>query len=218
MVTYFCDRLVTKINVMNREKTSRNREDTKQSLLDAVDEIVKEDGFEKLGVNLVASRADVSKMLIYRYFGSLDGLIYEYVSKYDFWANMEELPLDKRDMPTFVKNLFKMQIKSIRDNYVLRRIYRWEFMSDNQFVIELRKKREETGIRLVKKIGRLAHVSKKEIAVLATLISSSITYLALLSDSFGNYNGIDIRTNAGWKQIERVIDNFVDVYFNSIKK
>ena len=52
----------------------RNRKATEQRLLSAIQELIEESGFEKLGINAVASKAGVSKMLIYRYFGSLDGL------------------------------------------------------------------------------------------------------------------------------------------------
>ena len=50
----------------------RNRKATEQRLLSAIQELIEESGFEKLGINAVASKAGVSKMLIYRYFGSLD--------------------------------------------------------------------------------------------------------------------------------------------------
>ena len=55
-----------------REKSAineRDRESTEQKLLETIGVIVDECGFEKIGVNLVASRSNVSKILIYRYFG-----------------------------------------------------------------------------------------------------------------------------------------------------
>ena len=62
------------LNYMERELL-RNRKATEQRLLSAIQELIEESGFEKLGINAVASKAGVSKMLIYRYFGSLDGLV-----------------------------------------------------------------------------------------------------------------------------------------------
>ena len=61
----------------------RNKEQTKQCLLDAVDSLVEESGYEALGINAVAAKAGVSKMLIYRYFGSLEGLIAAYIQQYE---------------------------------------------------------------------------------------------------------------------------------------
>lgn len=71
----------------------KNRQATEQLLLEAVNRLVEQDGFEGLGINAVAAQAGVSKMLIYRYFGSLNGLIAAYIRQYDFWINVRpELP------------------------------------------------------------------------------------------------------------------------------
>ena len=59
-------------------KIEKDRETTEKRLLTAVGEIIEESGLESLGVNAVAQRAGVSKMLIYRYFGSLEDLIAQY--------------------------------------------------------------------------------------------------------------------------------------------
>ena len=59
-------------------RTSKNRELTEFALLNAVNTLIEDEGFENLGVNAVAAKAGVSKMLIYRYFDSLDGLIAAY--------------------------------------------------------------------------------------------------------------------------------------------
>lgn len=60
-------------------RTSKNRELTELALLKAVDDLIEEDGFENLGINAVAAKAGLSKMLIYRYFESLEGLIVAYI-------------------------------------------------------------------------------------------------------------------------------------------
>ena len=58
---------------MEKEIT-KNRQATEMTLITAVNDIIEESGFEGLGINAVAAKAKVSKMLIYRYFNSLDGL------------------------------------------------------------------------------------------------------------------------------------------------
>lgn len=54
---------------------TRNRDETRQRLLDAALDLVSEDGFGALGINAVARRAGADKQLIYRYFGGLDDLM-----------------------------------------------------------------------------------------------------------------------------------------------
>ena len=62
----------------------KDRELTQQKILQAVDNIIANDGFERLGVNAIAQKAGVSKMLIYRYFGGLDDLIAQYLLSKDY--------------------------------------------------------------------------------------------------------------------------------------
>ena len=54
---------------------TRNRDDTRQRILEAALDLVAAEGFGALGVNAVARRAEADKQLIYRYFGGLDGLM-----------------------------------------------------------------------------------------------------------------------------------------------
>lgn len=190
----------------------KGRKATEQKLLKAVHELIEESGFENLGVNAVAAKAGVSKMLIYRYFNSMDGLIAAYIREYDFWINFNmELP-DQAHLSDFIKGMFKQQIAVLRENYALRRLYRWEFSSDNVFVRELREKREEKGLWIVESVSRLLNHPQRAVATVATLISSSISYLALLEENCSTYNGIPIQIEAGWKQLEEGIDDLVDMW------
>lgn len=196
---------------MEKEST-KNRQTTEQNLLKAVNEIVEQGGFEALGINAVAAKAGVSKMLIYRYFNSLEGLIAAYIRQYDFWINFNsELP-DKEHLGIFIKTMFANQIKTMRENYALRRLYRWELAKDNTFVTELRQRREEKGMQLVECVSKVSGRPIDEVAFLATLISSSISYLTLLEENCPLYNGIKIQQQQGWTQLENGINALVDLW------
>lgn len=69
----------------------RSRSDTEQRFQDAVLESVAESGFAKLGVNLVAEHAGTDKVLIYRYFGDLDGLLERVAQSRSWLPSAEEL-------------------------------------------------------------------------------------------------------------------------------
>ena len=81
--------------------TERDRDVTEQRMLKAVGEMIRRDGFEKLGVNAVAAHCGVSKILIYRYFGSLDGLLAAYIRQHDFWINFRSTFPAARICPNF---------------------------------------------------------------------------------------------------------------------
>lgn len=61
--------------------------------------MIAEEGFEKVGINAIATRSGGSKILIYCYFGSLEGLMTTYIRQYDFWINFRSNCLPARNCP-----------------------------------------------------------------------------------------------------------------------
>lgn len=199
---------------MESSNNEKDRESTAKKLLDAVGEIIMKDGFEKVGVNAIASKAGVSKVLIYRYFGSVDNMIVEYLSQNDFWINFSvDFPKDE-NLKEFIKKMFRNQILQLRNNRLVQELYRWELTSHNSIIEKLRLKREAKGITLITIVSQLAGHPQEEIAAIATLLSASISYLVLLSDNCSMYNGIDLQSDKGWEQLARGMDLLVDKWYD----
>ena len=57
--------------------------ETEKRLLEAVSKVIEEEGFTKIGINRIARQAQCDKVLIYRYFGGLDGLLVAWAKQYD---------------------------------------------------------------------------------------------------------------------------------------
>lgn len=202
------------METINNEK---DKESTKQKLLTAVGTILYKDGFEKIGINAVANEAKVSKILIYRYFGSLDDLIVEYLSQNDFWINFSvDLPKDD-NLKEFLKEIFRKQILLMKEDKLIGRLHRWELSTNNSVIEKLRLKREAKGITLITIISQLMQHPQEEVAALATILSSSITYLAMLGEHCPMYNGIDLQSEQGWKQITKGTDMLIDVWYDNRK-
>ena len=196
---------------MEKEVT-KNRQATEKLLINAVDRLIEENGFEGLGINAVAAKAGVSKMLIYRYFDSLDGLIAAYIQQHDYWINFKEETPDAEHLATFIKKIFKNQIRLLRSSYPLRRLYRWELSTNNAQIKRLRDEREEKGLWIVDTVSKLSGHPQKETAAVATLLSAAISYLVLLGENYPTYNGVRLQEEKGWEQIESSIDLLVDLW------
>ena len=194
-----------------------DREATENKLIVAIGQMIEENGFEKIGINAVAAKSGVSKILIYRYFGSIDGLITAFIRKNDFWLNFPKKFPEKDEIPAFLKNVFHKMVIQLRTNSVLRRLYRWELSSNNNIIEVVRRQREVAGNEIIANISRIMMCEPQNLAGIATLITSSITYLAMLEDNCNVYNGIRIDQDAGWKHIKDVIDMIIDNTFNSLK-
>ncbi|WP_303013325.1 TetR/AcrR family transcriptional regulator [uncultured Bacteroides sp.] len=191
----------------------RDREATEKRLLDTIGKMIAEEGFEKIGINAVATQSGVSKILIYRYFGSVEGLMAAYIRQHDFWLNLPlEFP-DREQLPSFIKNMFQGQIEQLRNNPTLKRLYRWELSCNNDMIAQLREQREKVGVYLVEKVSELTGRPQKEIAAMASFLTASITYLAMLEDFCPVYNGIPLNEDSGWKQINEGIDILINKIF-----
>ncbi len=199
---------------MENINNEKDRGLTARRLLDAVGEIIIKDGFDKVGVNAIASKAGVSKVLIYRYFGSVDNMIVEYLSQNDFWINFSvDFPKDE-NLKGFIKKMFRDQIHQLRNNKLEQELYRRELTSHNSVIEKLRLKREAKGITLITIVSQLSKHPQEEVAAIATLLSAAISYLVLLSDNCSMYNGVDLQSDKGWEQLAYGIDLLVDKWYN----
>lgn len=194
----------------------KSREQTECKILEAVASIVERDGFEKLGINTIALKANVSKMLIYRYFGGLEELVARFIMQKDYWANTDTLILHPHSVGDSIKSMFRNQIEQLRNDVTLRRLCRWELSCHNASIDRLRDKREENGCNLIKVVSRLTGCSNSEVASLASILSASISYLTLIEDQCPTYNGIALQTDKGWEQIAQGVDMIVDLWIKSI--
>ncbi|WP_449021686.1 TetR/AcrR family transcriptional regulator [Prevotella jejuni] len=196
----------------------KSREQTESKILEAVASIVESDGFEKLGINTIALKANVSKMLIYRYFGGLEELVARFIMQKDYWANTDTLILNPHSVGDSIKSMFRNQIEQLRNDVTLRRLCRWELSCHNASIDRLRDKREENGCNLIKVVSRLTGCPNSEVASLASILSASISYLTLIEDQCPTYNGIALHTDKGWEQIAQGVDMIVDLWIKSIQE
>ena len=196
----------------------KNREKTEEKILEAVRSIIESEGFEKLGINTIALKANVSKILIYRYFGGLEGLIVKFVMQKDYWANADTIMINSHCVKDSIIKMFRNQIDQMRNDVILRRLYRWELSCYNTNIDQLRTKREENGCELIKMISALTGCPNTEVASLASILSASISYLTLIEDQCPTYNGICLQTDGGWNQIMQGVEIIVDLWIKSIHK
>ncbi len=194
----------------------KDKEQTKQRIVTALENIIKTKGFEYLGINSLAQEAGVSKMLIYRYYGGLNELIGNYIEERDWWINVDTRFLGTEQLNKNIKELYHRYIDQLRDNVILRRLYRWELSTENAITEKLRQKREENGKELIQRVAEITHLPDTEIAPLASILSAAISNLALMEDLTITYNGIELYSEKGWQQIKEGIDKIIDLWIRSI--
>ncbi|MFN3255590.1 MAG: TetR/AcrR family transcriptional regulator [Ilumatobacter sp.] len=189
----------------------RNRHDTEQELVDAVGRLLARDGVAAFGVNAVAREAGVDKVLIYRYFDGLDGLLRAFAQSASFWPSIEEVlgqgDSDLRSMPLadrWATGLVRYA-RALRRRPITREVLAWEQIEKNGLTEILRVRREEWFAELLGLLPDDNVATDIDPIATALVIATSIHYLVARSRLHGDFSGLDIDTDAGWAVVEDIV-------------
>ncbi|MDP4176368.1 MAG: TetR/AcrR family transcriptional regulator [Bacteroidota bacterium] len=204
------------------EKRTRDKELTKQKLLNAVGKIVREHGIDAVGINSVAREAGTDKVLIYRYFENLDGLMYAYIMSKDFYGNISKLsPLPEKitsieQLMEYSRTIFVNMFYHLKNDIELQEIYKWELKTLNNATRKVAEKREELGHKLTNYMTSFVEDTGIDSEALLTVLVSSINYIVLRSATVDIFNGIKINEPEGEKRILEMIDNILRSYISGL--
>lgn len=194
----------------------RNKEETKNKLLKAVSRVIQSGGMNSVGVNSVAAEAGVDKVLIYRYFGGIDGLLSDFISQTDFFANIDDKFAQagqintSADLLRAIRGLFASQLREMSQNAVLREIMLWELSTDNPVARAIARKREESSLKLIAGMKKKFNFAGADAEAIISIISAAVSYLAIRSKTADVYTGIDLNSPKGWQRLENAIASIID--------
>ena len=196
------------MGTMTRE---RDRGATEQRLIAAVGLLLSKEGFESLGVNSVAREADVDKVLIYRYFDGMAGLLGAFGRSEAFWPSVEEVigvgSADLRELPLadrWAAGLSRYA-RALRHRTVTREILAWEQVEKNELTEILREIREEWFIGLLDALPEDPTQTDADLVSSVLFIVAGIHYLIARSRRHSDFSGMVIDTDEGWDRIDGII-------------
>lgn len=195
--------------------------ETEKRLLDAVSHIIENDGFTKIGVNRIASQAGCDKVLIYRYFGGLDGLLVEWAKRHDYYSFAYSEFIDtikqseKEDIRQIVKDVLFRQLHYLKDNVLMQQLLVWELSGHSSFkgILE---ERERIGYKLQEELNKSLDIGNDNDMSVAIIISA-INYIVLFTRQYHKLNGIDFSKPEAWSRMEAMISKYVDFIFDDSK-
>lgn len=188
----------------------RDRERTKSKILRAVGEVIEQHGTEKVGVNLIARTAGVNKVLIYRYFESVDGLMEQYVKSGEYTSTtsteyIDNIPqLAPEERGKVLTNLMHTFMNDLRERKATRDLLRWEIGTGKSMLSEAR---NQVALRILSKIGDLPHYN--DTSALVTFLTAGIYYMTISTDYREKMIDVDLHSDDGWKRIEKVIERII---------
>lgn len=209
-----------------KEIIQRNKEESKQRLIDAVGQIIVKEGFKGIGINSIAKQAGLDKVLIYRYFDGLDGLLRAFARQKDFYINISETLLheienaNKEDIQSLITKVLIAQFRELLHNSELQEFMLWEMVEKNELTLAIAKEREEKGTYLSHKIKEKMNINESGLdtdAIVAVLVSG-LYYLALRSRTVDIFNGVELNTEQGWARTEKALESIINNLFNTLNK
>ena len=193
----------------------RNKEITKDKLIQAVGKVIAEVGFQSLGVNLVAREAGVDKKLIYRYFNGLPGLVAAFGETVDYWPTFVELvgdDLDRiREMEPHqvMSEFFKRYLRAILRRPITLEILAWEAIERNKLTRALEEVRARTALEFFE-LMREDPSTDVDLTALVIILAGSVNFLAVRSRIHKTLGGVDLQSEAGWARIESTLDLMIE--------
>jgi AcrR family transcriptional regulator len=193
---------------------TRDREKTEAAILDAVGRLILRDGISGVGINAVAREAGADKVLIYRYFGDLDGLYRAYAEGGDFWWNVDDILAATEGAATLGEALkagLRLHAAEMRKRPVTLAVFGAEPSNRNALVVALEEVRERRSLALMEAIAeRYGMPQGIDIPALIALAAAAIDYLLARARTIRVYGGVEIKTEKNWERLFATIDAMID--------
>lgn len=200
----------------------RNKKASMANLLRAVGNVINREGFRDLGVNSIAREAGCDKVLIYRYFGSYDGLLDAYFEQNDFYTHFnlseisENVPTERENLKRMVKDILRNQLFQTIANPGYQEVLRWELVDDSKVLQTYASRREASGHALTKLLSASLPASSADIEAMIAILVSGLYYLVLRSKYVKIFNGVSLDAADGWERISSAVDELIDCTFDKI--
>ena len=193
------------------ERPRRNRSLTEAKLRKAVEDLLVEGGFSALTPSAVGARAGVNKMLIYRYFGDLPGLIRSIAYAEDFFPTFDvlrgELSVDEMlAMPVSARAAYVIDrnARILLERPVVLELMVWELVERNELTAIMEEARETLGVKLMADL--FPDVADKALLqAVSAILSAGVSYLALRQRKIRWYAGLDLKSDEAWRALTAAV-------------
>lgn len=181
----------------------RNREETEALLVDAAARVLARDGITGFGVNAIAREAGADKVLVYRYFGDLDGLAAALGRRADLWLGEAPIVPPGASYRDALWVLFTAYLRTLRHSDFLRQALIVELSHAGGISEALARARSEAAQRWFRQAvgARTAPAGVDAPAVNAVMIAA-LHHLALAAASQGAFAGLALKTAKDWTRVE----------------
>lgn len=200
---------------------SRDPEVTRQLLIDAVGEILREHGWRGLGVNKIAYRAGVDKKMIYWYFGSYNNLLKIYIKSKDFWMPVFEQfqgsgSPSEDELADYIASIFKGLFNVFYAEPEMQTFIHWQISDDRPVLREISEEREFQGAQIAAMTDPHFEGSEFNFRAVLALILGGVYYVVWHAKmNRTSVCGIDINVERDRMDLIRSIGQLIELVWDA---
>lgn len=194
----------------------RDRFATRAAILDSAAAIIASHGLQALGVNSLAHAAKCDKVLIYRYFGGLDGVLAALGAERLLWPRIEIAPSEADGDAGLADAIYALLLEewaALSGSPLMLEAAAAELASDpNSLGAATSMQRAELHARLISKLREEHRIPPYvDVPALVELLSAALTLLALRAAHVNRLantdspQSFDSGTPQGWRRIEKIV-------------
>lgn len=194
----------------------KNKEQTKRRILRTVEQLLVDEGFSALGINRIAAEAGIAKVLIYRYFGDLEGLLDAFVKSPDFWPTREEiidLPLDQffaMDLRERIKRVLFNFNSALAKRPQTMAILAWEMSGNPTLTRVMEDALGQFSDQVSETLSRDEKTIHPQLRRMLSILSAGMIHLGLAYQHHQRFGSLRLETTEDWKSMVRAQNTIID--------
>ncbi len=193
----------------------RDSEKTREKILAGLERLITREGFTGVGVNAVAREAGVDKVLIYRYFGSMGGLLEAFANEKKLCPRMEDifdnLPVDAPHYEIATRIILDHS-RALLKSPLAQELVCWKLTEQNPLTTAFGKSMEKNEMKALAEMGI---VPDDAAVTLVTVLICGLQYLILRGRNNNPMMNIDYSKPETRENVERIISSVMKAFFES---
>jgi AcrR family transcriptional regulator len=193
----------------------RDSDCTRAKIIAGLERLITREGFTGVGVNAVAREAGVDKVLIYRYFGSMEGLLECFASEKILCPRIADifdgLP-DDTPLHEIAARIVIEHAEAMLNSPLAQELAIWELTEQNPLTRAFEKRMEQTEMKALAERGI---IPDEDLVALVTVLLCGLQFMILQVRNDNPIMNIDYSKPESKEMVKRVISMTMKAFFES---
>lgn len=202
-----------------KKRIRRTKSEVENAISTAMDRLVVEKhGLLGITANMLMAEAGIESPVFYNRYGSIDDLIYEYVSEKDFWiaGKLPYKDIEKNGPEEYYVNTLLKLGDMLRESKLTRDTLIWELSSDSEAASRIAGLKEMENEALLVYYSKVFKDTDVDIRTITAMLIAGIYWLNLHKDK-STFCGIDLNTEADRDKLAKLLRAIVRSLFAGIE-